>query len=85
MNDISDTIEYCRANLDSGVTPVERRILSVPINHELVLWLVTVKRVGYRPEVTSPTRDKDKFWPWEDQLWWHEELFQDVMIELDNC
>jgi len=37
VNDISDTIDHCRANLDSDVTPVETRILSVPINHELVL------------------------------------------------
>ena len=90
VNDISDTIEHCRANLESGKTSVERRILSVPINPEIVLWLVTIKRVGYGPEVTSPTRNKNKFrhWCfkvkprlWEDQFWHYEELFQDDMFE----
>jgi len=32
-----NTSGHCRANLDSSRTPVERKILSVPVNHELVL------------------------------------------------
>jgi len=32
----SDAIEHCRANLDFGGTLVERQILSVPVNHQLV-------------------------------------------------
>jgi len=58
---ISDAIERCRANLDSGRATVGRQIISVPVNHELVLWLVTIKQVGFRPEITSLTRSKDNF------------------------
>jgi len=57
----SYAIEHYRTNLDSGGAPVERQIPSVPVNHELVEWLVTVKRGGYGPRVTRPIRCKDKF------------------------
>jgi len=61
--DTSDAIEHYRANLDFGRTPVERQILSVLVNHVLVLWLVTIKRVGYGPGVTRPTHNRDKLRP----------------------
>lgn len=57
---ISGRTEHCRANLDFGRATVERRILSVTVNHKLVLWLVTVEQIGYGPKVTSPTRNEDK-------------------------
>jgi len=61
--DTSDTIEHYRANQDFGRTLVIRQILSVLDSYKLVWWLVTVKREGYGPGVTSPTHRKDKLLP----------------------
>jgi len=57
----SDAIEHCKANLDSGRIPVERHILSFPVNDKLLVRLVTSKQISYGFEATSPTRSKGKF------------------------
>jgi hypothetical protein len=54
QQDASDAIKHCRRNLGSIRTPEERQILSVPVIDKLIIRLVTTKRVGYGPEVTSP-------------------------------
>jgi len=56
-NDTSDASKHCKADLDSIRTPVERQIMSVSVIDKLIMRLVTAKRVGYRPEVTSQARN----------------------------
>jgi hypothetical protein len=45
--DAYDVIVHGRANLDSRRTPVERQILSVPVNDKPLLRMVNVKWIGY--------------------------------------
>ena len=58
------TSKYCRANLGSRRTQVERQILSIPVNDKLFIWMFNAKRIRYGSEITSPTCSKGKFQSW---------------------
>jgi len=52
--DTLNTSKHCRANLVSIRTPVERQILSVPVNDKLLIRMVNVKKIKYGSETTIP-------------------------------
>jgi hypothetical protein len=61
QQDTLNISKHCRANLDSRRTPVERKILSVPVNDKLLIRMVNAKRIRYGSDITSPTCSKGKF------------------------